>query len=129
MALPDIQDQRDERGIELDHVGIAGVAYPVRFNDGFTTSKRGRDIRRDRGAPRGAARHSHEPHGGDRARAPSRIGSRASCRSALKLAADRLDVDGVRVGLALPMAFTVARAGVWQASLAGLRRATFEAPG
>ena len=34
MALPDIQDQIDGRGIELDCVGIAGVQYLVRFNDG-----------------------------------------------------------------------------------------------
>jgi GTP cyclohydrolase I len=36
MELPDIQDQVDDRGIELDRVGIAGVRYPVRFDDGVT---------------------------------------------------------------------------------------------
>jgi GTP cyclohydrolase I len=34
MRLPDIQDQPDVRGIELDSVGIAGLRYPVTFNDG-----------------------------------------------------------------------------------------------
>lgn len=34
MSLPDIQDQPDARGIELDEVGIAGVRYPVTVDDG-----------------------------------------------------------------------------------------------
>lgn len=33
-VLPDIQDELDPRGIEIDRVGIAGVRYPTRFNDG-----------------------------------------------------------------------------------------------
>jgi GTP cyclohydrolase I len=32
--LPDIQDELDPRGIAIDRVGIAGVRYPTRFNDG-----------------------------------------------------------------------------------------------
>lgn len=35
--LPDIQDQADSRGIELDEVGISGVRYPVRLDDGSLT--------------------------------------------------------------------------------------------
>lgn len=34
MLLPDIQDQLDVRGIELDEVGISRVRYPVQFDDG-----------------------------------------------------------------------------------------------
>jgi len=32
--LPDIQDQLDDRGIELDEVGISGLRYPTVFDDG-----------------------------------------------------------------------------------------------
>ena len=32
--LPDIQDQFDDRGIELDEVGISGLRYPTVFDDG-----------------------------------------------------------------------------------------------
>lgn len=35
--LPDIQDQLDSRGIELDEVGVSRVRYPVRFDDGGLT--------------------------------------------------------------------------------------------
>jgi GTP cyclohydrolase I len=34
VGLPDIQDETDSRGIELDEVGIAGLRYPIVFSDG-----------------------------------------------------------------------------------------------
>ncbi len=33
-ALPDIQDELDSRGIELDAVGVSGVRTPIRVTDG-----------------------------------------------------------------------------------------------
>lgn len=34
--LPDVQDEVDVRGIELDEVGISGLRYPTEFTDGTT---------------------------------------------------------------------------------------------
>lgn len=35
--LPDIQDERDGRDVELDEVGISGLRYPTIFDDGELT--------------------------------------------------------------------------------------------
>ena len=106
MALPDIQDQVDERGIELDRVGIAGVQYPVRFNDG--TSRHAGiatfDVTVTLPADRRGTHMSRMVeiiHDELQDLEPERL------PQALKVAADRLDVDRVQVGLAMPMAFLV----------------------
>lgn len=106
MALPDIQDQVDNRGIELDRVGIAGVQYPVRFDDGSSqhagiatfdvtvslpAKRRGTHL----------SRMVEVIHDELQDLEPGRL------PQALKVAADRLDVDMVRVGIFLPMAFLV----------------------
>ncbi|WP_244928481.1 GTP cyclohydrolase I FolE2 [Nocardioides sp. W7] len=106
MALPDIQEQVDERGIELDRVGIAGVQYPVRFNDG--TSRHAGvatfDVTVTLPADRRGTHMSRMVeiiHDELQDLEPERF------PHALKVAADRLDVDRVQVGLAMPMAFLV----------------------
>lgn len=106
MALPDIQDQVDERGIELDRVGIAGVQYPVRFNDGasnhagIATFDVAVTLPADR---RGThmSRMVEIIHDELQDLEPERL------PQSLKVAADRLDVGSVQVSLALPMAFLV----------------------
>jgi GTP cyclohydrolase I len=106
MALPDIQDQVDGRGIELDRVGIAGVQYPVRFNDG-TSVHAGIatfDVTVTLPADRRGTHMSRMVeiiHDELQDLEPERL------PQALKVAADRLDVDRVQVSLALPMAFLV----------------------
>ncbi|ATE52683.1 GTP cyclohydrolase I FolE2 [Actinosynnema pretiosum] len=35
--MHDIQNEHDQRGVEVDEVGIAGLRYPVEFNDGATS--------------------------------------------------------------------------------------------
>ena len=119
MELPDIQDQMDERGIELERVGIAGVQYPVRFNDG--ASKHAGiatfDVTVTLPAQRRGTHMSRMVeiiHDELQDLEPERL------PQALKVAADRLDVDRVQVGVALPMAFLVQRAGVGKGSVAGL---------
>lgn len=106
MALPDIQDQIDERGIELDRVGIAGVQYPVRFDDGatehagiatFDVTVTLPSDRRGTHMSRMVEIIHDELQDLDPARLPQ----------ALKVAADRLDVDRVQVSLSMPMAFVV----------------------
>jgi GTP cyclohydrolase I len=106
MALPDIQDQFDERGIELDRVGIAGVQYPIRINDGSTehTGIATYDVTVTLpGDRRGThmSRMVEVIHDELQDLEPERL------PQALKVAADRLDVDRVQVGVALPMAFLV----------------------
>jgi GTP cyclohydrolase IB len=106
VTLPDIQDQVDGRGIDLDRVGVAGVLYPVRFNDG-TSVYAGIatfDVTVTLPADRRGTHMSRmveiihdelqdlEPEG---------------LPQALKVAADRLDVDRVQVGVSMPMAFIV----------------------
>jgi GTP cyclohydrolase I len=106
VALPDIQDQIDERGIELDRVGIAGVQYPVRFDDGatehagiatFDVTVTLPSDRRGTHMSRMVEIIHDELQDLDPARLPQ----------ALKVAADRLDVDRVQVSLSMPMAFVV----------------------
>ena len=106
MGLPDIQDEVDERGIELDRVGVAGVQYPVRFNDG--ASKHAGIATFDVTVTLPARRRGTHMsrmieivHDELQDLEPERL------PQALKVAADRLDVDRVQVGVAMPMAFLV----------------------
>jgi GTP cyclohydrolase I len=106
MALPDIQDEFDKRGIELDRVGIAGVQYPVRFSDGYTqhTGIATFEVTVTLPAERRGTHMSRMVeiiHDELQDLEPERL------PQALKVAADRLDVDKLRVGIALPMAFLV----------------------
>ncbi|MFC7504225.1 GTP cyclohydrolase I FolE2 [Nocardioides sp. CPCC 206347] len=106
MSLPDIQDQVDERGVELDRVGIAGVQYPIRFNDGLTqhAGMATFDVTVTLPADRRGTHMSRMVeiiHDELQDLEPERL------PQALKVAADRLDVDRVQVGVGLPMAFLV----------------------
>lgn len=106
MALPDIQDEVDGRGIELDRVGIAGVQYPVRFNDGSSghAGIATFDVTVTLPADRRGTHMSRMVeiiHDELQDLEPERL------PQALKVAADRLDVDTVQVGVAMPMAFVV----------------------
>ncbi len=38
-VLPDIQDQPDDRGIEIDAVGVSDLRYPINFSDGELTQQ------------------------------------------------------------------------------------------
>lgn len=106
VPLPDIQDEFDARGIKLDRVGIAGVQYPVRFSDG-TSQHEGIatfDVTVTLPAERRGTHMSRMVeiiHDELQDLEPVRL------PQALKVAADRLDVDGVQVVVATPMAFLV----------------------
>jgi GTP cyclohydrolase IB len=106
MALPDIQDEFDNRGIELDRVGIAGVQYPIRFDDGSSQHAgiATFDVTVTLPAERRGTHMSRMVeviHDELQDLEPERL------PQALKVAADRLDVDMVRVRVGLPMAFLV----------------------
>ena len=117
MALPDIQDQHDGRGIELDRVGIAGLQYPVRFHDGSSEHAgiATFDITVTLPADRRGTHMSRMVeivHDELENLEPERL------PQILKVAADRLEVDRVQVGVALPIAFLVrapaSRKEAWQ---------------
>ena len=106
MALPDIQDQFDAREIGLDQVGISGVQYPVRFNDGLSRHAgiATFDVTVTLPAERRGTHMSRMVeviHDELQDLEPERL------PQALQFAAGRLGVDRVRVDVALPMAFLV----------------------
>lgn len=106
MELPDIQDQVDDRGIELDRVGIAGVRYPVRFDDGVTRQAGVAmfDVTVTLPADRRGTHMSRMVeiiHEELQNLEPQRL------PQALKLAADRLKVSDVQVSITLPITIAV----------------------
>ena len=106
MELPDIQSQRDQRGIDVDQVGVAGVRYPIHFDDGFTKQSGVAtfDVSVTLPADR---RGTHMSRMVEVVHEHLQEFDPREMPNVLKLAADRLDVDGVRVGVAIPLAFTV----------------------
>ena len=117
MYLPDLQDERDQRGIDLDQVGVANVRYPVTFNDGVTTQRAiaAFDVTVTLPADRRGTHMSrmlevvHEHLQNLQPRELPRI---------LKTAADRLDVEDVRLKVSLPLTLLVtapeSRREAWQ---------------
>lgn len=106
MGLPDIQDERDHRGIDLDQVGVAGVRYPVRFNDGISEQSGIATFDVTVGLP-AERRGTHMSRMVEIVHEHLRELDPSELTSTLKLAADRLDVDDIRIGVALPLAFEV----------------------
>jgi len=119
MSLPDIQDQVDERGVELDQVGISNLRMPTTFTDGevlqtgiatfdvtvtLPTDRRGTHM--SRMVELVQERFSSVD--------PRALGP------AMKHAAAKLEVDRVRVSMAMPFAVAVtspaSRRESWQAS-------------
>ena len=106
MELPDIQNQRDERGIDVDHVGVMGLRYPIHFNDGNTdqTGVATFDVMVALPSER---RGTHMSRMVEIVHEYLQEFDPRELPNVLKLAADRLDADGVRIGLSLPLTFPV----------------------
>lgn len=119
MQLPDIQDQPDRRGIELDEVGVAGVRYPVRFSDGTTLQSGVASVDVTVRLPANR-RGTHMSRMLELVHEHLRDFDPRELPTTLKAAADRLDVDEVRLSVSLPIAFEVVSpaSGIeaWQAS-------------
>lgn len=119
MQLPDIQDQFDPRGIELDEVGVAGVRYPVRFSDGSTQQSGVASVDMTVRLP-SERRGTHMSRMLALVHEHLRDFDPRELPTTLKASADRLDVVGVRLSLSLPVAFEVVApaSGIeaWQAS-------------
>ncbi|GAA3043194.1 GTP cyclohydrolase FolE2 [Pseudonocardia yunnanensis] len=118
MSLPDIQSGSDFRGIDLDHVGISNLRYPVTFSDGELTQSGVADIEMTVGLP-AAHRGTHMSrmveitHEHLQDLDPRTIGT------ILKVASTRLDVPTVALQVAMPISAEVqspvSGATSWQA--------------
>jgi GTP cyclohydrolase IB len=117
--LPDIQNQIDARGVAIEHVGVSAVRYPVSFGDGgqkqsgiasceltvaLPAMRRGTHMSRMIEVIHDHARE-FDPH---------------EMPTILKSAAVRLDVESLRLSLAMPFAVLVtspvSRKESWQAA-------------
>ncbi|MBA3431003.1 MAG: GTP cyclohydrolase I FolE2 [Actinobacteria bacterium] len=105
--MPDIQDQPDPRNIDLDQVGIAGVRYPIRFNDGLTDQRGVATFDVTVTLP-GNRRGTHMSRMVEVIHEHMQDLDPVRLPQALKLAADRLDVASVQVAVTLPIGFLVA---------------------
>ena len=107
MNLPDVQDQPDQRNIELDQVGIAGVRYPLRFNDGVTDQRGVATFDVTVTLP-GNRRGTHMSRMVEVIHEHLQDLDPVRLPQALKLAADRLDVAGIQIAVTVPIGFLVA---------------------
>lgn len=104
MTLPDIQDQPDTRGIDLDEVGIAGVRFPVTIDDGTSVHAGVASVDVTVTLPA-------ERRGTHMSRMVELINEHLVAfdprewPTTLKSVVTRLDVDAARVALTLPVAF------------------------
>lgn len=105
--LPDIQDESDSRGIEVDRVGVAGVRYPISFHDGAVTQSGVAMVDMTVTLP-AARRGTHMSRMVELVHDHLRDLDPRELPTILKAAANKLDVDGVQLAIALPMAFPVA---------------------
>ena len=104
--LPDLQDQEDFRGVELDEVGISNVRYPVTFDDGST--RQGGIASFDVSVRLAATRRG--THMSRMVELVHDISSRLDPRElplVVKTIAARLDVETARLSASLPIAFAV----------------------
>jgi GTP cyclohydrolase I len=119
MHLPDIQDEPDRRGIELDKVGVAGVRYPIHFADGSTAQGGVASVDVSVRLPAGR-RGTHMSRMLELIHEHLREFDPRELPTVLKAAANRLDVEGVQLSIFLPIAFEVlapeSAIASWQAS-------------
>lgn len=106
-ALPDIQDSFDDRGIELDHVGISDVRFPTTFDDGEVVQSGIATCTVTVTLP-------HDRRGTHMSRMVQLLEDDAreirpqTVSTLLKSAQDRLNAEAVTIDIALPIALTVA---------------------
>lgn len=119
MHLPDIQDEPDARGIEIDEVGVAGVRYPIQFNDGSTFQGGVASVDVTVRLP-SDRRGTHMSRMVELVHEHLREFDPRELPTILKAAAVRLEVDAVTLAISLPIAFEVVapESGIraWQAS-------------
>ncbi|GAA2745341.1 GTP cyclohydrolase FolE2 [Terrabacter aerolatus] len=106
MALPDIQDQVDERGISLDNVGIDGVRMPSTFSDGVTTQAGVASFEVVVQLPEDR-RGTHMSRMVELVHEHLEVIDPRELPTVLKQAASRLDVGVATIGIGLPFATRV----------------------
>ncbi|MGW0902948.1 GTP cyclohydrolase, FolE2/MptA family [Streptomyces sp. NPDC002853] len=104
--MHDIQNETDDRGIELDRVGIDGVRYPVSFEDG--------DLRQEGIADfEVTVRLQHNRRGTHMSRMVALVHGHLQrfdprkLPTVLKTGADLLDAPAITVAMAMPISTTV----------------------
>lgn len=105
--LVDIQNQIDDRGIPIDEVGIAGLRYPVVFDDGEMSQSVIADLEITVGLPAGR-RGTHMSRMVQAADTHLQVINPREFASALKILSDLLDASTARISAALPVAVRVA---------------------
>ncbi len=117
--LPDIQDEYDLRGVDIDRVGIAGVRYPVRFSDG-EMDQSGIATFDIAVALAGNRRGTHMSRMVEAIHETMQDVDPRTFPVTLKAAAQRLDAHKIEVRIALPVATKVtspvSERESWQAS-------------
>lgn len=101
--LPDVQSARDDRGIDIDEVGVSNLRYPLTFDDGDIVQSGVAEIEMTVGLP-SDRRGTHmsrmvqavEEH-------LERVDPR-ELHPAFKAIANLLDATELRIGLSLPIA-------------------------
>lgn len=119
MLLPDVQDQPDARGIEIDEVGITGLRYPTRFDDGLMEQHVIAEFGLSVGLP-AERRGTHMSRMVEIVHDHLQTLDPRQLQTVLKAMADRLDVERASVSAAFPVATLVpapvTEAPAWQAS-------------
>jgi GTP cyclohydrolase IB len=117
--LPDIQDQVDARGIAIDHVGVSAVRYPVLFRDGSLEQSGIASCELTVTLPE-IRRGTHMSRMIELIHDHAREFDPREMPTILKSAAGRLDVDSVRLSLAMALAVLVtspaSKKESWQAA-------------
>lgn len=104
--LPDIQDERDTRGVALDSVGVSGVRTPIRVADGEVDAT-------GVGSAEFVVTLAPDRRGTHMSRMVETLGTELRVfdpRAAAVLiagAADRLDAQSARISFELPVSFEV----------------------
>ncbi|MET3962811.1 GTP cyclohydrolase I [Marmoricola sp. OAE513] len=106
MTLPDIQNQVDQRGVALDEVGIDGVRCPTIFDDGSLVQAGIGDFAITVSLP-SERRGTHMSRMVEIVEDLLRTVDPRQLPTVLKQASSKLEVDAMRLGVALPVAVRV----------------------
>lgn len=106
MKLPDLQDEKDPRNVEIDEVGISGLKYPVLFDDGVTQQHGIADIEITVRLP-GDRRGTHMSRMVQLVDEHLQVVDPSTFPAALKRGAECLDVDQLTIQIGMPFATQV----------------------
>jgi GTP cyclohydrolase I len=119
MSLPDIQNEVDVRGVELDEVGISGVRIPITFDDGHLIQSGIADFGVVVSLP-SDRRGTHMSRMVEIVEDHLTLVDPRVLPTVLKQAASKFDVDSLQIQMSMPVAVRVrspaSDRAAWQAS-------------